>query len=147
MTNQLPNPPERAILLVDDDDDHCWLMSDALRSAGWAGPIGRAETPHVALDMLTRSAEHVGLVLLDVNMPGMDGLTLLARLRTQHSPAELPIVIISGSGPFGPMRDKALARGANNFIPKCSLPTMIDRLTPILRRYGTTPQPQGATHD
>jgi DNA-binding NarL/FixJ family response regulator len=69
-----------------------------------------------ALDLVAAD-EGFDLVLLDLNMPGMDGLTALRRLRTDH-PA-VPVVIVSASENPNEVRT-ALDVGASGFIPKSS---------------------------
>lgn len=146
--NPRNNPSRRAILLVDDDGDHRWLMTDALRSAGWDGPIESAATAGQALaTLLAPQAARFALVLLDVHMPGMDGLALLDRLRRDFEAEQLPVVIVSGSGPLDANRRAAFARGANDYIPKCDLLAMIEQLGPVLDRFAPARRAQGAAHE
>jgi two-component system chemotaxis response regulator CheY len=60
---------------------------------------------------------HVDLVLTDVNMPEMDGLTFVAELRKTTSKTVLPVIIISTKGEE---RDvvKGISLGANDYVPK-----------------------------
>src|ERR1700682_427530 len=80
------------ILIVDDEPGVRSALSGVLRDEGYnveAVPSGEA-----CLDRVTRGA--VDLIILDVWLPGMDGLATLARLRERQGDAQ--IVLISGHG-------------------------------------------------
>jgi two-component system chemotaxis response regulator CheY len=69
----------------------------------------------VALDKATRQGFHI--VISDHHMPGMTGLELLARLRSQKSTARIGFILISGSMNKAVLGD-AQKWGLNNFLPK-----------------------------
>ena len=78
------------ILVVDDDCNLLELLVDTLKSIGYSveGAPGGIE----ALEMLTR--EKYDLVVTDIKMPGMDGITLLKKIRRYHT--DLPVLFITG---------------------------------------------------
>ena len=80
------------ILLVDDDEQVRFLMTRMLRRAG-ATEVSTAPGGREAIDSLA-SGSLPDLVILDQNMPGLDGLQTLALIREQHP--ELPVLISSG---------------------------------------------------
>jgi DNA-binding response OmpR family regulator len=57
------------------------------------------------------------LLLLDLNMPGLDGLSLLGRIRAEESLARLPVVVITAETDVG-TRKRALKAGANDYLSK-----------------------------
>jgi len=89
-----PEPALRLerVLLVDDDEDVRVLVTRMLRKAGVRQPETAAGGQE-ALDLLAAGALP-DLVILDQNMPGMDGVEALARIRALHP--ELPVLISSG---------------------------------------------------
>ena len=79
------------ILVVDDEVDACLVMRAALRKAGFE--VGVVHDGEAAL-----AEFHAGkydLVMLDVDMPGMSGYEVCARLRAEAGPL-LPIVMVTG---------------------------------------------------
>ena len=121
-------PPEPArILVVDDDPLTLRFVRDTLTAAGYA-PIVTGE--HAELSQVIRS-ENPRLVLLDLMLPGTDGIALMESVPEL---ADLPVVFISGYG-----RDetvaKALKAGAADYIVKPFSPTELTaRVEAALRR-------------
>jgi CheY-like chemotaxis protein len=76
----LPPPPGPAAVLVADDSDHVRaLLGLALSKKGLMPYL--AATGHEAVEQFLRHQDEVGAVLLDVNMPGLDGPGALAQIR------------------------------------------------------------------
>ncbi len=82
----------KRILVVDDQKEIRDLISKLLVSSGYAVDI--AEDGEVALGQVKR--KKYDLIIVDFEMPGMDGITLLENLKTGHP--SLPVLMISGSG-------------------------------------------------
>lgn len=94
----------RAILLAEDNPLDAELALDALHEAHLANPIVHVRDGVEALDWLRRVGEHAGrakgdpaVVLLDIKMPRLDGLEVLARMRADESLRRIPVVILSSS--------------------------------------------------
>lgn len=103
----------RMILVVDDDPDGVMLLDQYLDQSGYDTVIARN-----GFEGLTMARnQEVGLVLLDVMLPGMDGFEVCHRLRATPETSTLPIVMISAKGR---MRDRAtgLRVGANEYLSK-----------------------------
>ena len=99
------------IALVDDDDDLRGAIAQTLDLAGYrVRPFDRAEAALAAVD-----ADFPGVVVTDVRMPGMDGITLFRRLRDRD--ADLPVLLMTGHGDV-PMAVAALQAGAWDFLTK-----------------------------
>ena len=104
----------RRILLVDDSANDVKLMITALRDAGLATPIDVCRDGAEALDFLRRrgtNAQRDGscpcVMLLDLKMPRVDGLEVLAQVRADPQLQALPVVMITSSA-----EEKDHARGA-----------------------------------
>ena len=111
----LPEPatsPGR-VLVVDDDEHNRALLVDILTLAGHT--IDQAASGPLALDHLGR--EPCDLVLLDLLMPGMNGLELLLAIRARPALAELPTLVLSGVD-YADMTGRCLAAGAQDFVRK-----------------------------
>lgn len=85
-------PPLRRVLCVDDDADILAVVSLSLRTLGGL-TVHVAGSGAEALQMLRR--EQVDLVLLDVMMPGMDGMQTLAAIRENPATATTPVVLMT----------------------------------------------------
>ena len=116
-----------AVLIVDDEKNILLTLSQSLQLAGYRTEL--ASSGQVALDVV--SARPVDAVLMDVKMPDMDGLTVLARL-TELKP-ELPVIMMSGHGTID-TAVKATQLGARDFLEK---PLARDRLLVALRNVLT----------
>jgi two-component system response regulator len=110
------------VLLVEDDDDHVFLIRRALRSlAGVSVTTEIARTGEQAIEQLLRAHFHPGalpeLVLLDLKMPRLDGLAVLRRLRADPTLQSLPVVVLTSSERDDD-RDQALRLGATWYLCK-----------------------------
>lgn len=106
--------PSARLIIVDDHP----LFRDALKAALSANTPAMAIKEAGSLDEATRMLGDDGdvdLVLLDLKMPGVQGLSGLAYLRAQHP--DVPVCIVSGHEEPAVMR-RALALGASGYIPK-----------------------------
>jgi len=104
------------ILAVDDEPDFELLLKQRFRQRIRKGDLVFRFARHgeEALAALAEEPD-IGLLLLDINMPVMDGLTLLSELRARHSPARA--VIVSAYGDMPNIRT-AMNRGAFDFVTK-----------------------------
>ena len=111
---EITRPPTApCIVVVDDDEDIRDLVAIKLRAAGYrtlTAPDGDA-----ALDLAVR--ERPDLMILDVSMPGMDGLAVCAQVHRQHGLADVPVLILSARAmPYD--IDLGLAVGADDYLTK-----------------------------
>ncbi|TMQ03211.1 MAG: response regulator [Deltaproteobacteria bacterium] len=81
---------ERTILVVDDEVDVLEMIETGLRAAGYR--IYLADSGERAIELFERHP--ADLVICDIRMPGMDGITVITRLR-EHDP-DLPVVVLTG---------------------------------------------------
>jgi CheY-like chemotaxis protein len=105
--------PRKSVLVVDD------VMENRAVAVNMLGQIGFETAEAVnGLDALEKiQALRPALVLMDIVMPGMDGLEVTRRLRQMQAFRDLPIIAISASA-SGSDAAKSLAAGANAFLPK-----------------------------
>jgi two-component system response regulator HydG len=113
-------PP--SILVVDDDVDTCHNLSDILTDLGYQ--VEMAHDGPTALDLVRRRAYDVAL--LDLRMPGMDGLTLYREIRKLR--AETVALVVTAYASDG-TAEKALSAGAWKVLPK---PVDFSTLLPLV---------------
>lgn len=104
----------RMVLVVDDDDGLRAGLAIGLKRDGY-----RVDCASDAVEASQKLAHgSFDLILLDLHLPGnIDGLGLLAQIRAQHSPLNLPVIIISGSADSANIVT-ALRDGANDYVVK-----------------------------
>jgi hypothetical protein len=116
----------RSILLVEDNPQDEMLMLRALRKVNVANRIDVVRDGQQALDYLFGEGEFAGrgsdaelpaVVLLDIGLPRLSGLDVLARLRADARTRLLPVVIITSSDEDRD-RYKSYENGANSFVRK-----------------------------
>ncbi len=117
------------ILIVDDDRALCRLLADYLQREGFS--VDLAHDGDAALVQLRDPAQRPDLLILDVMMPGRDGLDTLRELRMQH---RLPVIMLSAKGePVD--RVVGLELGADDYLSKPCLPReLLARVRAQLRR-------------
>src|SRR6185369_9825438 len=91
------------ILVVDDDDADALMISEALAEAETSATVERVTDGREALDYLRGEGQYAtasrpDLILLDLNMPRMDGRETLAAIKTDDQLKAIPVVILTTSG-------------------------------------------------
>ncbi len=104
--------PAGTIWVVDDDRSVRFVLSEALRDAGWRAR--GFDSAQAALDALATEAPPA-LVYTDVRMPGLDGLRLLDALKARHP--ELPVIVMSAYTDIASTAG-AFRGGAHEFLSK-----------------------------
>jgi CheY-like chemotaxis protein len=119
-----------ATALVVEDDYGSRLALTTLLERGSLTVIAAPSGP-VALDTLAER-DDIGIVLMDIMMPVMDGYEGIATIRQRPQHADLPIIAVTGKG-NGRERERCLEAGASDFVPKpidsAALLAAIARLT------------------
>ena len=101
-----------SILIVDDQDANVSLLEQTLRDAGYAG-VASTMNPHEVCALHRKN--RYDLILLDLQMPGMDGFQVMEGLKTSDTESYLPVLVITAQ-PGHKLR--ALQAGARDFISK-----------------------------
>ena len=125
---------EKEILLVEDNPDDAELTRIAFAEAGGEYDLRVVADGAAAVAYLQRCtpAELPALVLLDLNLPKLNGREVLQAIRAEPATRSLPVVVLTTSAePFDV--DKVYALGANSYIQK---PVEFDRFIEAARQIG-----------
>lgn len=104
---------EKKILIVDDDTRNIFALTAVLKSRGY--PCLSAPGGEEGLQLLSTTAD-IGVVLLDMMMPEMDGYEVIAKIRESER-RHLPIIAVTAQAMVGD-REKCLAAGADAYLSK-----------------------------
>ena len=118
----------RTVLIVDDSQDLTEVAAEFLRIFDYT--VYTASNGVEALERLKTSP--VGIVVSDIHMPGMDGLTLMSEIKTRYP--GLPVVLITGFS-VSEARKIALNKGADAFVAK---PFRMKELKDVIESFYTT---------
>jgi len=132
-------PESITILMADDDADDRMLAEDAMKESRLGNTFRTVEDGQELMDYLTRRGKYAhgnaprpGLILLDLNMPRMDGREALAQIKSDPDLRCIPVVILTTSKTEEDVL-RSYNLGANSFISK---PVTFDRLVDIVRTLG-----------
>jgi two-component system, OmpR family, response regulator len=118
------------VLLVEDDPMIGEAIQGALKDASYATDWVKNGQTAIA----TLGCQHYDLVLLDLGLPGKDGLDVLSSIRTQHNP--VPLLIISARDGLED-RLSGLDGGADDYVLKpFEMAELLARMRAVLRRKG-----------
>jgi len=116
----------RKVLLVDDDVRNIFALTSALEQRGLLVEVGR--NGFEALAKLEQ-VDDIDLVLMDIMMPGMDGLEATRRLRANPAFAKLPVIAITAKA-MKDDQEQCRRAGINDYLAK---PVELERLFSLLR--------------
>ena len=119
------------ILLVEDDDDALTMMLELLKREGYEVEV--EVDGQGAVDRLGRDP-HFSIVILDLQLPGLDGQDMLRRIRGAVDAAALPVLVRTGTR--GESREaELLEAGADDYVTKsASAERFLARVRAVLRR-------------
>jgi two-component system cell cycle response regulator len=130
ITNQPSSTPTSSLLVVDDNSMNRIMLSRYLTKLGYRSSL--AENGRQALEKL--QTEPFDLVLLDVQMPEMDGYAVLEHLKAKPSLRDIPVIMISAVDELESVV-KCIELGAQDYLPKPFNPVLLRaRLTVCLER-------------
>lgn len=143
------------IVLVEDDPGHALLVEKNLRRANFTNPIVKFGDGRQAMDYLFREGGYAGepmsqdfLVLLDLNLPVMDGYQVLARLKENTSTQRIPVIILTTTDDEREVK-RCYDLGCNVYITK---PVDYEEFSQAIRKLGlflsvvTVPK-EGVSHE
>jgi len=125
-------PATPTILIADDDDDIRDVIAFKLQVSGFR--TLSADNGRTALNLAVERQPR--MIILDVTMPQMDGLSVCYELHARRETAQIPVLMISGNGRPADM-DHGFAIGADDYLPKpFSQQEMLRRVNWLLMSSG-----------
>lgn len=121
------NDGQRTILVVDDFDDTRLLLRVWLQKKGYR--VVEAENGNQAV--AEAQSQQPDLIIMDVEMPELDGLSATRKIRTLENSEEVPIVVVSAYG-ADEFRDDALAAGCDAYVSTPFEPDELENLIKTL---------------
>jgi len=119
--------PGELILVIEDNDKNMKLLRDALQFHGYR--VAEAGTAEEGLVMAR--AQTPALILMDIQLPGMDGITALGHLRADEETRSIPVLAVTASA-RPEDRQRILNAGFDGYQAK---PFKVKELPQILGRY------------
>ena len=117
----------RTILVVDDDQEHAAMVRLGLQQGGYSVTMA-----HNGPDALAQVAsDPPSLILLDVEMPGMDGIEVLQQLKANDATSSIPVFMLTGHTEI-PDIDKSLNSGAVFHLKK---PFTVPELLSLINNF------------
>jgi two-component system cell cycle response regulator DivK len=124
---EIANRYDRTIMIVEDYDDTRYLLKRLLESKGYR--VLEAVNGQEAVEIA--QTEHPDLILMDLDLPILDGIEATQHLRQQSATKSVPIVAVTAY-PMSYTHVKAFAKGCNEYLSK---PIDFDELDKLLTRY------------
>jgi two-component system alkaline phosphatase synthesis response regulator PhoP len=121
---------KKSILIVEDDEDIQQLVGYNLIKAGFQ--VEYADSGEEALGKIKK--QYPDLILIDIMLPGMDGIEVCKVLRTENETAEIPIIMLTAKGEETDIVE-GFELGADDYITKPFSPKiLLSRIKAVLRR-------------
>lgn len=114
----------KKILIIDDDSKNIFALSAVLKAKKF-GCLS-AQSAKEGLELLSSHAE-IGVVLMDMMMPEMDGYEAISKIKSNENLRNIPVIAVTAQAMTGD-REKCLAAGADGYISK---PVNVDELLQV----------------
>ena len=137
--NHMDTNKEVTIIIAEDDDGHADLIKEALQESGIQNNIIRFTNGEEAWDFLEEEAardvsnhNHAFLLLLDINMPRMDGVEVLKRIKSHTQLKSIPVIMLTTTDDPREV-EQCYKLGCNIYITK---PVDFFKFSETLKRLG-----------
>jgi two-component system cell cycle response regulator DivK len=119
---------KKKVLIIDDDNRNIFALTAVLKAKGYRclSAIGGEE----GLQLLEEQKD-IGVVLMDMMMPGMDGYEAIAKMSQDPELKSIPVIAVTAQAMVGD-RERCLNAGAVGYVSK---PINVDTLTDLLVKY------------
>jgi len=132
-------PEPLVILLAEDDEGHALLVKRNLLRAGIANEVIHVCDGQAALNYVSRTGEYASrkrsgplLLVLDINMPKVDGVEVLARIKADEATAKIPVIMLTTTDDPREV-DRCYELGCSVYITK---PVQYEAFVEAVKRLG-----------
>jgi CheY-like chemotaxis protein len=132
-------PRELIILLAEDDPGHAYLVQENLQEGGVANQIVHVSDGQEALDFIHCKGAYIDrcrdsplLLLLDINMPRVDGVGVLRELKADPRTDQLPVIVLTTTDDPREVK-RCYELGCSSYVTK---PVEYERFVEAIRRLG-----------
>lgn len=116
------------ILIIDDDNRNIFALSAVLKARKYR--CVSATSGEDGLELLKKDKE-IGIVLMDMMMPGLDGYQAIAEMHADEELKMVPVIAVTAQAMLGD-RERCLEAGATGYVSK---PINVDTLTDLITKY------------
>ena len=106
---------QRTVLVVEDNDMNMQLVEYLLEEGGYA--IVKATSGEEALALTRSETQRPDLILMDIHLPGMDGLSVVREMKSDERTNQIPILALTAHAMRGD-KDRFLEAGCDGYISK-----------------------------
>lgn len=118
----------KTVLVVEDNKDNLQIITYALQRSGYE--VFAAETGEEGVNLAI--AIHPFFIIMDINLPGIDGIEAIRRIRATEADSSMPIIAITSYAMLGD-REQIMAVGCNGYFEKPFDPlTIVDKIHKII---------------
>jgi len=118
----------KKVLVIEDNKDNLFLITFALKHAGYE--VISAENGEEGVKIALK--ERPAFILMDMNLPGIDGMEATKRIRASEIDGNIPIIAITSHAMLGD-REKIMAAGCNGYFEKPIDPlTIVEKIHKII---------------
>jgi CheY-like chemotaxis protein len=118
----------KKVLIIDDDARNIFALKATLKAKGYTCLTAPGALEGIAM---LKETNDIGIVLMDMMMPDMDGYQALTIIRSDDRISGIPVIALTAQAMKGD-REKCLEAGASEYISK---PVDVDRLLHLLNNY------------
>lgn len=119
----------KKLLVIDDDGRNIFALTAVLNGRGWE--TLKATNVKDALKLLSGGETSIGVILMDIMMPDLDGFEAIRLLKSMDRHNSIPIIAVTARAMPGD-KEKCLAAGADDYVSK---PVDVDLLCWLLEKY------------
>lgn len=124
--------PPKKVLVIEDNRDNLRLISYALKKSGYE--VISAYSGEEGIELAIKERPY--FMIIDINLPGMDGLEVARRIRASEAIPKVPLIAITSYAMTGD-RERIMEAGFNGYFEKPIDPlTIMDEIHEILSREG-----------
>jgi two-component system cell cycle response regulator DivK len=113
------------ILIIDDDARNIFALGATLKAKGYQYIAANSAQQGIAF---LNESDDIGIVLMDMMMPDMDGYEAIPKIRKSHT---IPVIAVTAQAMVGD-RERCIEAGADDYISK---PINVDRLLDVIKRH------------